>query len=83
MPTRQSILADIVDDSRRGAYMAFNGLVFQLGKMLGALGLILGNILGGYGMGMFYFVLVVAGIFFSSVAIRGRKAPIAEFRASS
>ncbi|QAS54417.1 MDR family MFS transporter [Halobacillus litoralis] len=83
VPTRQSILADIVDDSRRGAYMAFNGLVFQLGKMLGALGLILGNILGGYGMGMFYLVLVVAGIFFSSVAIRGRKAPITEFRASS
>ncbi|MGA9289187.1 MAG: MFS transporter [Anaerobacillus sp.] len=73
VPTRQSILADIVDDSRRGAYMAANGLVFQLGKMLGALGLIIGNVIGGYYMGLLYMVLVVAGIFFSSLAIKQKQ----------
>lgn len=73
IPTRQSILADIVDDSRRGAYMAANGLVFQLGKMLGALGLIVGNIIGGHFMGLLYMVLVVAGILFSSLAIKEKQ----------
>lgn len=72
VPTRQSILADVVDDSRRGAYMAFNGLVFQLGKMLGALGLIVGNIVGGLWMGAGFLVLVVIGIAFSGMAIRQR-----------
>ncbi|RWZ60852.1 MFS transporter [Halobacillus fulvus] len=47
VPTRQSILAEIVDDTKRGAYMAFNGLVFQFGKMLGGLGLVVGNVIGG------------------------------------
>ncbi|KGP73791.1 MDR family MFS transporter [Pontibacillus yanchengensis] len=73
VPTRQSILADIVDDSSRGAYMAVNGLVFQLGKMLGALGLIVGNIIGGVGMSLLYLLLIIAGIFFSRIAIRKRE----------
>ena len=77
VPTRQSILADIVDDSRRGAYMAANGLVFQLGKMLGALGLIVGNVIGGYYMGLLYMLLVVAGIFFSSLAIKQKQTQMA------
>ncbi|MFZ3578835.1 MDR family MFS transporter [Virgibacillus sp. DJP39] len=72
VPTRQSILAEIVDDTRRGSYMAFNGLVFQLGKMLGALGLIVGNIVGGIWMAAGYLVLVVIGILFSGMAIKNR-----------
>ncbi|MYL48228.1 MFS transporter [Halobacillus litoralis] len=75
VPTRQSILADIVDDTRRGAYMAFNGLVFQFGKILGALGIIIGNVIGGYGMAVLYVGLVFAGIHFSRMAIRRRKSP--------
>ena len=77
VPTRQSILADVVDDSRRGAYMAANGLVFQLGKMLGALGLIVGNVIGGYYMGLLYMLLVVVGIFFSSLAIKQKQTQLA------
>ncbi|SDO71288.1 MDR family MFS transporter [Halobacillus aidingensis] len=75
VPTRQSILADIVDDTRRGAYMAFNGLVFQFGKILGALGIIIGNVIGGYGMAVLYVGLVFAGIHFSRMAILRRKSP--------
>ncbi|WLR46525.1 hypothetical protein LC065_13205 [Halobacillus litoralis] len=75
VPTRQSILADIVDDTRRGAYMAFNGLVFQFGKILGALGIIIGNVIGGYGMAVLYVGLVFVGIHFSRMAIRRRKSP--------
>ncbi|WRP07536.1 MFS transporter [Rossellomorea aquimaris] len=70
VPTRQSLLADIVDDSRRGAYMAMNGLVFQVGKMIGAAGLIVGNIIGGLAMGIGFLGLVVLGILFSKMALR-------------
>ncbi len=72
VPTRQSILADIVDDSRRGAYMAFNGFVFQIGKMVGALGIIIGEAIGGVGMGVLYFVFALLGIVFTKMAIQMR-----------
>ncbi|MDQ1143977.1 DHA1 family multidrug resistance protein B-like MFS transporter [Bacillus sp. SORGH_AS 510] len=70
VPTRQSLLADIVDDSKRGTYMAMNGLVFQVGKMIGALGLIIGNIIGGIAMGAGFLALVVLSIVFSRLALR-------------
>ncbi|MEI5907445.1 MFS transporter [Bacillus spongiae] len=73
VPTRQSLLADIVDDSKRGAYMAMNGLVFQVGKMIGALGLIVGNIIGGMAMGLGYLLLVMLGILFSHIALKGSR----------
>lgn len=69
VPTRQSLLADIVDDSKRGAYMAMNGLVFQVGKMIGAAGLVIGNIVGGLAMGTGFLLFVVLGIFFSKIAL--------------
>ncbi|MBB6455257.1 DHA1 family multidrug resistance protein B-like MFS transporter [Salirhabdus euzebyi] len=72
VPTRQSILADIVDDSRRGAYMAFNGFVFQIGKMFGALGIIIGQGIGGYGMAILYLLFVLFGILLTRVAITKR-----------
>ncbi|MGD6846546.1 MFS transporter [Rossellomorea aquimaris] len=72
VPTRQSLLADIVDDSKRGAYMAMNGLVFQVGKMIGAAGLIVGNIIGGLAMGIGFLGMVVLGILFSKMALRSR-----------
>ncbi|MCA0969539.1 MFS transporter [Halobacillus litoralis] len=73
VPTRQSILADLVDDSKRGAYMAFNGLVFQLGKMVGALGLVMGAQIGGGGMAGFYIGLTICGIVFSRNSISGKR----------
>lgn len=72
VPTRQSILAEIVDDSRRGAYMAFNGFVYQIGKIIGALGIILGEAIGGYGMGLLYLCFAILGILFSRWGIRQR-----------
>ncbi|TCS93626.1 MDR family MFS transporter [Hazenella coriacea] len=69
VPTRQSILADIVDDSRRGAYMAFNGMVFGMGKMFGALGIIIGEWIGGIGMSLLYMLLVLVGITCSRLGI--------------
>jgi DHA1 family multidrug resistance protein B-like MFS transporter len=70
VPTRQSILADIIDDSQRGAYMAINGFVYQFGKMFAALGIILGQKIGGLGMGIHYLLSVVIGIIFCSYALK-------------
>ncbi|OEH91089.1 MDR family MFS transporter [Bacillus solimangrovi] len=72
VPTRQSILADIVDDSRRGAYMAFNRLVYEIGKLFGALGIIVGERIGGYGMSMLYVIFTLVGIILTKLAIMKR-----------
>ncbi|MFS1516217.1 MDR family MFS transporter [Bacillus sp. SCS-151] len=69
VPTRQSILADIVDDTRRGAYMAFNGFIFQIGKMFGALGIIVGQQIGGIGMSFLYILFAFIGIAFARLGI--------------
>ncbi|EOP91852.1 hypothetical protein IGM_01912 [Bacillus cereus HuB4-4] len=41
VPVCQSIMADMVSDEARGSYMAINGMVFQVAKMNGALGVML------------------------------------------
>ncbi|MDX8365440.1 MFS transporter [Cytobacillus sp. IB215665] len=69
VPTRQSILADIVEDNRRGAYMAFNGFIFQFGKMFGALGIIVGQQIGGIGMSFLYILFAFIGIAFARLGI--------------
>lgn len=70
VPTRQSLLADIVDDSKRGAYMAFNGFVFQIGKLFGALGIIVGNVVGGIGMSVIYIFFIFLGIYLTKIGIQ-------------
>lgn len=69
VPTRQSMLAEIVDDSKRGAYMAMNGLVVQVAKMMGALGLMIGTSLGGVVMALAFLLLTFVGIVMSRVAL--------------
>ncbi|WP_214483789.1 MFS transporter [Bacillus sp. SM2101] len=69
VPTRQSLLADIVDDSRRGAYMAFNGFVFQIGKLFGALGIIVGEAVGGINMAILIVLFSFIGIIFTRLAL--------------
>ncbi|MRX72434.1 MFS transporter [Bacillus lacus] len=61
VPTRQSLLADMIDESKRGAYMAFNGFVFQIGKMFGALGIVVGKTVGATGMMLLCFLFALIG----------------------
>ena len=70
VPTRQAILADIIDDNRRGAYMAFNGFVFQIGKMIGSLGIIVGEVIGGIGMSTLTILLSLLGILFARITLQ-------------
>ncbi|WP_335871223.1 MFS transporter [Bacillus sp. 2205SS5-2] len=78
VPTRQTILADIIDDSRRGSYLAFNGLVIQIGKLFGALGIIVGEIIGGTGMAAFYLLFAFLAIGFSKLGLVRRNRKISE-----
>ncbi|EAE2472809.1 MFS transporter [Listeria innocua] len=70
VPTRQTILAAIVDDNRRGAYMAFNGIIFQIGKMIGSVSLVFAPFIGKYGMAAFTILLGVLSIIFSAAALK-------------
>ncbi|WP_271006108.1 MDR family MFS transporter [Listeria seeligeri] len=70
VPTRQTILATIVDDNKRGAYMAFNGIIFQIGKMIGSVSLVFAPFIGKYGMGIFTIGLGIVAIGFSAVALK-------------
>ncbi|MBC2133308.1 MDR family MFS transporter [Listeria innocua] len=70
VPTRQTILAAIVDDDRRGAYMAFNGIIFQIGKMIGSVSLVFAPFIGKYGMATFTLLLGVLSIVFSATALK-------------
>ncbi|MBF2474598.1 MFS transporter [Listeria seeligeri] len=70
VPTRQTILATIVDDNKRGAYMAFNGIIFQIGKMIGSVSLVFALFIGKYGMGIFTIALGIVAIGFSAVALK-------------
>lgn len=70
VPTRQTILAAIVDDNKRGAYMAFNGIIFQIGKMIGSISLVFAPIIGKFGMSAFTILLGMLSIVFSAVALK-------------
>lgn len=70
VPTRQTILAAIVDDNRRGGYMAFNGIIFQIGKMIGSVSLVFAPFIGKYGMATFTILLGVLSIVFSATALK-------------
>ncbi|QXE02043.1 MFS transporter [Terribacillus sp. DMT04] len=72
VPTRQTMLADMVDDTKRGTYMAFHGFVFQFGKLIGAGGIIVGEAVGQYAMGISYILLTILGILFCEMARRQR-----------
>lgn len=63
IPVKQSYLADIVNDEYRSSYMAINNLVFQGGKMVGALGLIIGAIFPSWFMAILYLFMGFTGLF--------------------
>lgn len=69
VPVRQSIMADMVRDDARSSYMAINGMVFQLAKMIGALGIMVGSFIPSIGMGALYFFIGVSSIFLFKKAI--------------
>lgn len=73
VPVRQSIMADMVPDEARGSYMAINGMVFQVAKMNGALGVMLGSFIASWGMSVLYFIVGMSSILLFMKAIGKEK----------
>ncbi|MDF3553987.1 MFS transporter [Bacillus cereus] len=69
VPVRQSIMADMVPNEARGSYMAINGMVFQVAKMNGALGVMLGSLIASWGMSALYFIVGMSSILLFMKAI--------------
>ncbi|MGY2611787.1 MDR family MFS transporter [Bacillus pretiosus] len=73
VPVRQSIMADMVPNEARGSYMAINGMVFQVAKMNGALGVMLGSFIASWGMSVLYFIVGMSSILLFVKAIGKEK----------
>ncbi|MTH55619.1 MFS transporter [Bacillus mangrovi] len=72
VPSRQAILADMIDETQRGSYMAMNGMVFQAGKIFGVLGIMAWEAVGGLGMAVLILLFTFTGIWSSRLAILKR-----------
>ncbi|MBD1372759.1 MFS transporter [Hazenella sp. IB182357] len=85
VPARQSLLADIIDPSQRGAYLAVNGFILHFGKLFGAAGLTIGARIGSIGMGMLILLVTLLSVLFtrSGLQSRRKKEGTAEAMASS
>ncbi|ASZ15967.1 MFS transporter [Bacillus cereus] len=73
VPVRQSIMADMVPNEARGSYMAINGMVFQVAKMNGALGVMLSSFIASWGMSALYFIVGMSSILLFMKAIGREK----------
>ncbi|MBP1048096.1 MFS transporter [Enterococcus sp. BWM-S5] len=78
VPTRQTILAEIIDESSRGSYVAFNGIIFQLGKILASLSLMISPAIGKYGMAALIVTMGILAILLTNTSLTLKKAPSAE-----
>ncbi|GGR73594.1 MFS transporter [Deinococcus seoulensis] len=70
VPTRQALLADLIPEERRGAYLATHGQVFTISKWIAALGLPVGAAIGGAGMAAALLLLGALGSLFTALALR-------------
>lgn len=70
VPTRQAQLAQLVDEKNRGAYLAVNGTIFQLGKLVAAALLIVSPYLKATGMLVVILSLGLAAIFLTTFSLK-------------
>ncbi|MFE8700584.1 MDR family MFS transporter [Cytobacillus sp. FJAT-54145] len=61
-PTKQTILAGIVQDDSRASYMAINELSFNVAMLIGSLGLTIGAFVPSSVMAALYFIIGIAGL---------------------
>ncbi|AST90912.1 MULTISPECIES: MDR family MFS transporter [Sutcliffiella] len=69
VPIRQTMLATLIKDDAKGAYMAMNGLTYHIAMLGGGLGLIIGHYVSSYIMGIIFFGVGVAGLIFIQLAL--------------
>ncbi|SFJ78091.1 MULTISPECIES: MFS transporter [unclassified Bacillus (in: firmicutes)] len=69
VPVSQSIRADMARDDARSSYMAINGMVFQIAKMVGTLGIMIGSVIASWGMSILYCFIGISSIFLFKKAV--------------
>ncbi|MDF2558089.1 MAG: hypothetical protein K0R71_1917 [Bacillales bacterium] len=70
VPVRQSYQAAMMDENARGAYSAFNGLLFQVAKMIGAISITLSVYIGRFGMLILMLSFGVLGYILHEIAFK-------------
>lgn len=70
VPTRQAQLAQLIDEKNRGAYLAVNGTIFQLGKLVAAALLIVSPYLKATGMLVVILSLGLAAIVLTTFSLK-------------
>ncbi|MCP1122520.1 MFS transporter [Bacillus sp. 3103sda1] len=69
VPVSQSIRADMARDDARSSYMAINGMVFQIAKMVGTLGIMIGSIVASWGMSILFCLIGISSILLFKKAV--------------
>lgn len=69
VPISQSIRADMARDDARSSYMAINGMVFQIAKMVGTLGIMIGSVIASWGMSILYGFIGISSILLFKKAV--------------
>lgn len=74
-PVRQVLLAGIIPDSDRAAYMAADGMSYNVAALLGSLGLMIGAVLPSYGMASLYVIIGASALVFFRQSLRPSAEP--------
>ncbi|WP_242223118.1 MFS transporter [Bacillus cereus group sp. BfR-BA-01380] len=69
VPVSQSIRADMARDDARSSYMAITSMVFQIAKMVGTLGIMIGSVIASWGMSILYCFIGISSIFLFKKAV--------------
>lgn len=69
-PVRQVMLAGMMPDSDRAAYMAADGLSYNVAALLGSIGLTIGAFLPSYVMAVLYVLMGLAALVFFRMSLR-------------
>ncbi|WP_239254633.1 MDR family MFS transporter [Listeria ilorinensis] len=70
VPTRQTIMADLADESKRGTYMAFNGMIYQSGRIFASVTLVFAPLIGGMGIGIFILGCGIGGCLLAAMGLK-------------
>ncbi|MFJ7922244.1 MFS transporter [Lysinibacillus fusiformis] len=73
VPMRQTILSEMIDENKRGSYMAFNSLIIQAGKFVASGCLLVSPYFNKYMMGSIVLIFGLISILFTLLAIRRKQ----------
>jgi DHA1 family multidrug resistance protein B-like MFS transporter len=70
IPSSQTILAEVIDESKKGSYMAFSGINMQIGRMISALFIMLNGRVSPLIIAILIFISGILGLFFMVFTLR-------------